>query len=112
MSFFAIFFAGAIYYRKKPVQHKSLMLMTAINFAPAAIARIPIMPPEYVIVQFLVFPAILGIAAFGWQTWKYRKFNWTFAIALTAFIASGPLRLIIMGTETWLGFVGWLASLA
>lgn len=112
MLFFAIFFAGAIYYRKKPAQHKTLMLMTAINFAPAAIARIPILPPEYVIAQFLVFPAILGIAAFAWHTWKHRRLNWVFAIALIAFIASGPLRLIIMGTEAWLGFVGWLASLA
>jgi hypothetical protein len=110
MTFFAIFFAGAIYYRKKPAQHKSLMLMTAINFSPAAIARIPILPPEYTIVQFLVAPALLGLAAFAWHTWKYRKFNWVFATALFAFIASGPLRLVISGTETWLGFVGWLAS--
>ena len=110
MLFFALFFSGAIYYRKKPAQHKTLMLMTAINFAPAAIARIPLLPQEYAIVQLLANPALLGLTAFAWHTWKYRKFNWVFAIALFAFIASGPLRLVISGTETWLGFVGWMAS--
>ena len=41
---FVIFFGAAIYYRKKPAQHKMLMLLTAINFLPPAIARIPIPP--------------------------------------------------------------------
>src|SRR6266498_3239327 len=39
---FTILFGGAIYYRKKPAQHKALMLLTAVNFVPPAIARIPI----------------------------------------------------------------------
>lgn len=112
MLFFAIFFAGAIYYRKKPAQHKSLMLMTAINFSPAAIARLPLFPPELFIIQALVLPAGLGIACFTWHTWKHRKFNWVFAIALFAFIASGPLRVVFAGTQTWLGFVAWMASFA
>lgn len=110
MLFFAIFFAGAIYHRKKPAQHKTLMLMTAINFSPAAFARLPIFPPEMMIIQALGFPALVGIACFAWHTWKHRKFNWVFAIALFAFIASGPLRMIFAGTQTWLGFVGWMAS--
>ena len=110
MLFFALFFAGAIYYRKRPAQHKSLMLMTAINFSPAAIARIPMLPPELFIIQALAIPALLGIICFAWHTWKYRKFNWVFAIALVAFIASGPLRVVFAGTQTWLGFVAWLAA--
>ena len=32
MFLFVFYFAGAIYYRKRPLEHKSLMLMTAINF--------------------------------------------------------------------------------
>lgn len=112
MLFFAIFFAGAIYYRKKPLQHKTLMLMTAINFSPAAFARLPIFPPELFIIQALGFPSALAIACFAWHTWKHRKFNWVFAIAAFAFIASGPLRVIFAGTQVWLGFVGWMASFA
>jgi hypothetical protein len=41
---FAMLFGGAVYYRKKPAAHKSLMLLTAINFVPPALARIPIAP--------------------------------------------------------------------
>jgi len=110
MLFFVIFFGGAIYFRKRPAEHKTLMLMTAINFSPAAIARLPLFPPELFIIQALALPAALGLACFAWHTWKHRKFNWVFAIALFAFIASGPLRVVFAGTQTWLGFVGWLAS--
>jgi hypothetical protein len=77
---------------------------------PAAIARIPLLPADLVIIQFLVVPSIVGLAAFAWYTWKHRKFNWIFAVSLAAFIASGPFRLFFSGTQTWLGFVGWLAS--
>jgi hypothetical protein len=110
MLFFIVFFGGAIYYRKRPAEHKTLMLMTAINFSPAAIARIPLLPPDLFIIQALAFPVLLGLACFAWHTWKHRKFNMVFAIALGAFIVSGPLRVVIAGTQTWLGFVGWLAS--
>ena len=112
MLFFGIFFAGAIYYRKKPAQHKALILMTAINFSPAAISRIPLLPKELFIIQALAIPALLGLICFAWHTWKHRKFNWVFAIALFAFIVSGPLRVVFAGTQAWLGFVGWLASFA
>jgi len=110
MLFFVVFFAGAIYYRKRPAQHKSLMLMTAINFSPAAIARLPPLPPELFIIQALALPALLGIVCFAWHSWKTRKFNWVFAIALAAFIASGPFRVWFSGTQTWLGFMAWLTS--
>lgn len=110
MLFFVVFFGGAIYFRKRPAEHKTLMLMTAINFSPAAFARMPLLPPEMMIVQALVIPVLVGIACFSWFTWKHRKVNWVFASALTAFIISGPLRIVIAGTDTWLGFVGWLAG--
>jgi hypothetical protein len=88
------------------------MLMTAINFSPAAFARLPIFPPEMMIIQALGFPALVGLTCFAWHTWKHRKFNWVFAGALFAFIASGPLRVVVAGTDVWLGFVGWLATFA
>ncbi|MDM7921975.1 MAG: hypothetical protein QUS14_06715, partial [Pyrinomonadaceae bacterium] len=109
MLFFVIFFGGAIYFRKRPAEHKTLMLMTAINFSPAAFARMPLLPPEMMMVQALVLPILVGIACFAWHTWKHKKVNRVFAIALGAFIVSGPLRIVISGTDAWLGFVGWLA---
>lgn len=112
MAFFILFLGGAIYWRKQPAKHKTLMLMTAINFSPAAIARIPILPAEMMIVQWIAFPILLGVACFGYYTWKHRKFNWVFAAALFLFSVSGPLRLWFAFTPAWLNFVGWMASLA
>ena len=105
MLLFIVLFGGAIYYRKRPAEHKTLMLMTAINFTPAAIARIPLLPPDLFIIQALAFPVLLGVACFAWHTWKHRKFNKVFAIALGAFIISGPLRVDSRDTNL-LGFVG------
>jgi hypothetical protein len=110
MLLFVIFFAGAIYYRKKPLQHKSLMLMTAINFVPPALARIPLGPPEFTILWAFGGSALLGLAALGWQRYKHGKFNWVFAGALGLFIFALPFRMWFSGTEMWLNFAGWLAS--
>lgn len=111
MLFFIVFFGLAVYWRKRPALHKPLMLMTAINFSPAAIARIPLLPPDLMIVQWLTVPALLGCVCFAYYTWKHRKVNWVFAASLAAFIISGPLRLYVAFTQPWLDFVGWMAGL-
>ena len=36
---FVALFGAAIYYRRRPAEHKRLMLLTAVNFLPPAIAR-------------------------------------------------------------------------
>lgn len=109
MLFFVVFFSGAIYYRKRPAEHKALMLMTAINFIPAAVARIPLLPPELFIIQALGIPSAIGVACLVWHSVKHKKVNRVFAIALAAFIISGPLRVVVSGTDAWLAFVGWIA---
>lgn len=109
MLFFVVFLSGAIYYRKRPAEHKALMLMTAINFIPAAVARIPLLPPELFIIQALGIPSAIGVACLVWHSVKHKKVNRVFAIALAAFIISGPLRVVVSGTDAWLAFVGWIA---
>lgn len=110
MLLFIIFFSGAIYYRKRPAEHKSLMLMTALNFLPAAIARIPLVPPQFILVWGYGMTDLLALACFGWYTWKHRKFNKVFAAAIGLFIISQPTKIMISGTQPWLQFVAWLAS--
>lgn len=110
MLLFVVFFAGAIYYRKKALLHKSLMLMTVINFLPPALARIPIVPPQFMILWAFGASALLGFAALGWMWRKHGKFNWIFAGAHLLFIVALPFRIWFSGTETWLRFAGWLAS--
>lgn len=110
MLLFVVFFAGAIYYRKRPAEHKSLMLLTAINFIPAALFRLPILPPEQAIIQAFGGAILIAIAALGWHTWKHRKLNKVFAAGIVLMIVALPLRIALGETELWLGFVAWLVS--
>lgn len=110
MLLFVVFFAAAIYYRKRPVEHKSLMLMTAINFMPAALFRIPIFPEDSVILFTFGIPVLFAVGCLIWLTIKHRKLNRVFAAAVLLLIAAVPLRPIIGNSAGWLAFVSWIAS--
>ena len=109
MVLFIIFFAGAIYYRKRPTEHKSLMLLTAINFLPAALFRLPLFPPDMVIIGTFGVPALMAVACLIWLTVKHRKLNKVFTAGVLLLIAAIPLRIIIAPSEIWLNFVAWIA---
>jgi hypothetical protein len=110
MTLFVIYFAGAIYYRKRPAEHKALMLMTAINFVAAAIARIPILPPQMAMLQYFGITDLIAVASFCWFTWKHKKFNWIFASAVLLLIVSQPLTIFLGYSKPWLGLAAWFAS--
>jgi hypothetical protein len=108
---FTIFFGGAIYYRKKPAEHKKLMLLTAINFIPPAIARIPIaslqaMGPLW----FFGFPTVLALVCLGLDTWHYGRVNRIFVLGIALLVASYVGRLVLMPTAPWLEAARWLTS--
>ncbi|HZI19336.1 MAG TPA: hypothetical protein VEY09_12150 [Pyrinomonadaceae bacterium] len=109
MLLFVLFFGAAVYYRRRPAEHKSLMLLTAINFLPAAVGRIPLAPAEYMILWAFGVPAVLALACLGWHTAKHGRLNRVFAAGVLLLIASGPLRIIIAGSQTWLELAARLA---
>ena len=113
MLLFALCFGGSFYYRKRPAEHKTLMLMTAINFLTPAFARIPLLPPGlgFRIAQVFGIPALLALACFGWHTWKHRRPNAVFAAALLIQLASYPLVIFLGRNETWIAFVARVYSL-
>ena len=102
MVLFAIFFGGAIYYRKRPVEHKALMLMTAINFLPAALFRMPFTPTGSPLLFAFGIPDLLAVAALGYHTWKYGKLNKVFAAAVVLLIIAIPVRMSFAETDLWL----------
>jgi ABC-type proline/glycine betaine transport system permease subunit len=110
MLLFMIFFGGAIYYRKRPAEHKTLMLMTAINFVGAAVARIPFLPEKSLVFFVVGIPILLAITCLVWFTAKHRRLNKVFAAAVFLFIVSVPLRIIFANSSIWLNFVGRLAA--
>lgn len=109
MTLFVIFFAGAIYYRKRPTEHKTLMLLTAINFLPAALFRLPLFPPELTTVGTFSIPALMAVACLVWHTLKHGQLNKVFLSGVLLLIVAVPLRIIIAPSQIWLSFVGWLA---
>jgi hypothetical protein len=109
MLLFIIYFAGAIYYRRRPFEHKSLMLMTAINFTPAALFRIPVVPPEYTLFFSFGIPALVAISCLILFRIKHGKYNKIFTAAILLYIIGLPLRMALAETAVWHNFTDWLA---
>lgn len=111
MVLFAIYFAGAIYYRKRPQEHKSLMLMTAINFLPAALFRVAVVPENFTMLFAFGIPALIALACLLGMRAKHGKFNRVFAVAIALyFISFPPIRFILTETDAWRSFTNWLIS--
>lgn len=108
---FVTFFGGAIYYRKQPAEHKRLMLLTAVNFLPPAIARIPIasllaLGPLW----FFGLPTVLTLLCLGLDAKRHGRVNWVFLIGTVLLIGSYVVRLMVMTTGPWLNFAAWLVG--
>ena len=109
MTLFVVFFTAAIYYRKRAAEHKSLMLLTAINFLPAALFRVAPVPPEYTMLWAFGIPALLAVAALIWSTKKRGKLNKVFAAGVALLIIAVPMRAVISESGIWLNLVALIA---
>jgi hypothetical protein len=110
MLLFVVFVAGAVYFRRRPAEHKSLMLMTVFVFLPAAFARIPLVPEKFMIFWAFGVPDLLALACLVRHARKHRKLDKAFAAAVLLLIASQPLRIALSGSDAWLRTVAWIAS--
>jgi hypothetical protein len=109
---FALFFGGAIYFRKNAATHKRLMLLTLLNFLPPGMGRLPLAAVQAAPVAWLL--GVIGglsLACIAFDRWRYGRVNRVFAAGAALLIASFPIRIAIMGTKTWLSIATWLASL-
>jgi len=108
---FVTFFGLAIYYRKRPAQHKMLMLLTAINFLPPAIARIPISQLRALgPLWFFGLPTVLALLCIGVDRWRYGRVNRIFLAGTLLLIASYAGRLALMNNPLWMEAARWLTS--
>jgi hypothetical protein len=108
---FVIFFGGAIYYRRRAAEHKRLMLLTAVNFLPPAIGRIPVatllaLGPLW----FFGLPSVLTLFCLALDARRHGRVNKVFAVGTALLIASYVGRLVLMMTGPWMHFAGWLTS--
>lgn len=108
---FSVLFGGAVYYRKTPAAHKSLMLLTAINFVPPAIARIPIASLQALgPLWFFGFPTVLALLCIGLDWTRRGRLNIVLATGTALLVASYVVRLAWMGTDSWLRLATVLTS--
>lgn len=107
---FVIFLGGAVYYRKRPAEHKTLMLMTAINFLAPALGRISVVPANFNLLWTFGVPCLIAIFCLIWHSVKHRKINKIFALAVFVFVAAQPLRVVVGLSQTWINFIDRLVN--
>lgn len=109
MIVFPIIYGAAIYYRKKPANHKRLMLVTVLGFLGPSIARLPL---PFILdlgtIWFFGVPSLIGVILLAADTYRTGKLNKAFAAGLALLIASWPLRLAIAHTDAWTQFTAWI----
>jgi hypothetical protein len=110
---FAILVGGAVYYRKRAAEHKRLMLLTAINFLPPAIARIPLAPLQALgPLWFFGAPTVLALFCVGLDAKRHGRLNRIFVAGTLLLIASYVGRLALMNTSAWMSAAQWLTRFA
>jgi hypothetical protein len=109
---FALFLGAAIYYRKRAAEHKRLMLLTAINFLPPAIARIPIPALQaFGPLWFFGVPTLLALYCVGLDARRHGRLNRIFLAGTLLLVISFVVRLALMNTGAWMATAEWLTSL-
>jgi hypothetical protein len=108
---FVVLFSGAVYYRRQPAAHKTLMLLTAINFLPPAVARIPVAPLRALgPLWFFGLPTVLTLLCVTLDWRRRGHLNQVFVAGAALLVASYVVRLAVMGTAPWLRFASWLIA--
>lgn len=110
---FVLLFGGAIYYRRQPAAHKRLMLLTAINFLPPAIGRIPVASLQALGPLWIFgLPTAFMIVSLGLDSRRHHHMNRVFLVGTLALIGSYVVRLALMNTGLWMRVAGWLTAFA
>ena len=119
--FFAVTFALAVRYVRRPELHKRLMLLAAISILDAAVARwfltflAPAGPPGPPPVEVTVVPALtayLLIAAAIAYDWRTRgRPHAVYVIGGAILVAMKVLQVPVSKTDAWHSVAGWLAGL-
>jgi hypothetical protein len=110
---FALFFGAAIYYRRQAAAHKRLMLLTAINFLPPAVARIPVSQLQALgPLWFFGLPTALAVLCLVLDARRHGRVNRVLLTGTILLVVSYVVRLGLMTTRAWMSLAGWLAGFA
>jgi hypothetical protein len=105
------FFTAAIYFRKRPSIHRPMMLLTAINFLPPAIARIRIASLQAMgPIWFFGLPAAIALLCVALDARARGRVNPPLLAGTLLLILSYAVRLTLMTSEPWRRFAVWATS--
>jgi len=112
MAAFAALVGAALYYRRKLDIHKRLMLLSALNLLPAAVARIPV---DFIqnngALAFYGLPDLCVVAVVAYDTIKQRRLHPAYFWGALLLVASHPLRIMLARTDIWLRIADPLVAL-
>ena len=108
---FALLFAAAVYYRKRPAAHKSLMLLLVISLLPPAVGRIQIAALQALgPLWFFGLPTLLALSCLVLDARRRGRVNRVFLAGTVLLIGSYVIRLAVMATPAWAAFAIWATS--
>jgi hypothetical protein len=108
---FALFFGAAVICRRRPADHKRLMLLTAINYIPPAIARIPIAALQSLgPLWFFGFPTAIALLCVVLDARRHGRVNKIFVLGTVLLLVSYVARMALMGTQAWINVATWLTT--
>lgn len=112
MMVFGILVACAIAKRNVPQTHKRLMLIASMGPLTAAVARLPF---DFILASgppaFFGLTDLFLLALVAWDLATRRRLHAATLWGGLLLVLSQPLRLLISGTDGWLGFAGWAVAL-
>jgi len=110
MLIFPILFALAVHYRRSPDTHKRLMVAATTMLLVAAVARMQFLgSPPHPLVYDLVWLSPIWIALLRDLVVERRLYP-AYVVSLLA-LAFVPYRYLLVDTEPYRSFTGWLAGL-
>jgi hypothetical protein len=111
MAVFTVLFGAALHYRRRPAEHKRLILLTVLNFFPPAIGRLPL---AFIAaagpLAFFGIPDLLAIVFVIVDARRNGKVNKIFLWGAILLIASHPLRLLLGSSGIWMRFATWATA--
>lgn len=101
---FAVLVSLGIAFRRRPDQHKRLMVLAAITLLAPAIARIVLLFTHKPLPQFLAFYTCL-LVCITVDTLRQRRIHPVFAIGALVVIAAFQLSYLAVQTPAWMKMV-------
>ncbi len=112
MMAFGLLVGAGLFFRRRMDTHKRLMLLSALNLLPAAVARIPL---DFIqsngALAYYGIPDLCVVALVAYDTLKQRRLHPAYFWGASLLILSHPLRVMLSNTDIWIRIAEPLVAL-